>query len=264
MANRDNDRDVFGIRQLPQPFRHVDDAIAAAPVRVDPWEHIVAERVFAPDVYASIEEKFPRGAMYQRHPKVDETQFFGADHLRLEALLPRDAELLGAEQRALWVPIAEHLRSADFISGLIARFRPRLVARFGADLDAPDFVERRLDAKFMFVLHEPGYSLGVHTDMPWKVLTAVFYVPERGDTNALGTALYVPRDPGFACNGSRHYDPAGFQHVATVPYRPNTAFIFARGDRTFHGVEPCTAEALGGSFRPGFHLNVNERPPAGP
>jgi hypothetical protein len=246
----------------PERFRHVDDAIAAAPVRAEPWQHIVAENVFAPDVYARIEAQFPRGAMYQRHSKVDETQFFGADHLRLEALLPRDAELLGDEQHALWVPLAEHLRSAGFIRALIARFRPSLVARFGADLDAPDFVERRLDAKFMFVLHEPGYSLGVHTDMAWKVLTAIFYVPERGDANALGTALYVPRDPAFVGDGSRHYDPATFRRVATVPYRPNTAFIFARGDRTFHGVEPCSAEALDGGLRPGFHLNINERPTA--
>jgi hypothetical protein len=245
-----------------EPFRHVDEALAAAPLRHEPWRHLVVENIFPSDLYARMEASFPRGATYLRHPKVDENQYFGADHLRLESMLPRDAELLGDEQRAVWLPLAAHLLSAAFIRKLIARFRPSLLARFGDDLDAPDFIERRLEAKFMFVLHEPGFSLGAHTDLGRKVLTAVFYVPEpHDDEAALGTALYVPRDPAFACDGSRHYDPAGFRRVATVPYRPNTAFVFARGDRTFHGVEPCTAQALAGSLRPGFHLNVNEQRP---
>jgi hypothetical protein len=236
---------------------NVDRAIAGSPARPAPWEHIVASNVFAPADYARIEALFPRGdGVYRRHAKVDEKQFFGTDHLRLEAMLPRDAERLTAEQRALWLPIAEHLCGGAFVRTLLARFRPAVAARFGTDLDAPDFVERRLQASFMFVLHEPGYQLGVHTDMGWKVITAIFYVPEPGDEAALGTALYLPRDGRFACDGSRHYDPAGFVQVATVPYRPNTALIFARGDRTFHGVEPCTAEALGGSARPSFHLNI--------
>jgi hypothetical protein len=257
---------AFGLRESPaeRPFGHVDDAVAAAPLRRDPWDHLIVENVFSPDLYRRIETDFPRGPIYHRHSKVDEKQFFGSDHLRLEAMLPRDAERLDAQQRALWGPLAGHLLGPGFIRALIARFRPALVERFGADLDAPDFVERRLDPKFMLVLHEPGYSLGAHTDMAWKVLTAVFYVPEPGDHDAIGTALYLPRDRGFVSDGSRHYDPAGFAHVATVPYRPNTAFVFARGAHTFHGVEPCTAEALGLSARPGFHLNVNERRPAPP
>jgi hypothetical protein len=244
----------------PETFQHVDRAIAAAPLRVEPWEHIVAENVFAPTVYAQIEARFPRdGAMYHRHPNVDEARYFGKDHLRLEAFFPRASELFDAEQRALWEPIVGHISSTGFIRRMIERFRPTLGARFGTDLDAPDFIERRLEATFMFVLHDPDFSLGAHTDIGWKVLTLIFYVPEPGDAEGLGTALYAPPDPTFRCDGSRHYDPAEFRRVATVPYRPNSALIFARDDRSFHGVEPCTADALRGGLRPSFHLNIGER-----
>jgi len=244
-------------------FQYVDRAIAAAPVRTVPWEHIVAENVFAPDAYGEIEATFPRDlAVYHRQWKIDPALYHGTHDRRLEAFLPRDAELLTDAQRTFWTPLVEHLSGARFIRGLIERFRPPLAARFGTDLDAPDFVERRLDVRFMFALHEPNYALGVHTDIAWKVLTLIFYVPDRGDDESLGTALYVPRDPNLVSDGSRHLDPALFRHVATVPFRANSALIFARGDHTFHGVEPCTAEALGGSLRPGFHVNIVERRPA--
>jgi FkbM family methyltransferase len=92
----------------------------------------------------------------------------------------------------------------------------------------------------LLVRDYPGYSIGPHTDSPKKVITALIYLPEDGSMTEAGTSIYAPRDPEFRCKGGPHYEFGDdFKRVRTMPYQPNSAFVFLKTDNSFHGVEPC-------------------------
>jgi hypothetical protein len=87
------------------------------------------------------------------------------------------------------------------------------------------------------VRDDRGYALGPHTDTPKKVVSIIFYLPDLNYDPRLGTGVYVPRDREFTDPKGGHLEREQFDLVATMPYRPNSCFGFARSDSSFHGVE---------------------------
>ena len=106
-----------------------------------------------------------------------------------------------------------------------------LCSKFGIDTDAINLID-----DVVLVRDQKDYHLGVHTDLPEKVLSLLLYLPV--DTAALdaGTSLYEPLEVGRTCLGGPHYNPDEFREVKRIPYKPNTAFIFPKSDKSFHGV----------------------------
>jgi hypothetical protein len=103
--------------------------------------------------------------------------------------------------------------------------------------------------------HRANYYLGPHTDRSEKVVTCVFNCAERTGLDHLGTAIYEPKQEGFTCDGRVHHNPELFNLTEIVPYRPNSALIFFRDDRLFHGVERLNDRALMGSQRANIQFN---------
>ena len=111
--------------------------------------------------------------------------------------------------------------------------------------------------------HDADYYLGPHTDRAEKVFTCLFYFPEHAGLDHLGTTLYRPLEDGFTCGGLAHHDPARFARRDTIPYRANSALMFARTDVMFHGVHALTEEQLRGSKRRSIQMQFwaqNARP----
>jgi hypothetical protein len=96
----------------------------------------------------------------------------------------------------------------------------------------------------LLVYDHTNYALGPHTDSPRKALSVLFYLPEDDTRPGLGTSIYVPKDPGFRCEGGPHYPFDGFDRMMTMPYVPNTLFAFLKTPVSFHGVEPVTEPAF--------------------
>jgi hypothetical protein len=139
-------------------------------------------------------------------------------------------------------------RHPEFWSALLADvfFNPELVQAF-VDKVAPHtpfrsakaFLERSKRLTLQVIRDRGGYSLGPHTDVSVKLGTLLLYVPEiSGEFEGAGTVMFKHSDPAFSCPaGSRHYPFAGFHEAKSVPYKSNTAFLFARSARSFHGVK---------------------------
>jgi len=117
------------------------------------------------------------------------------------------------------------------------KFRTFIDARFKGE--QPAFGDEAL-----LVNDHTDYSLGPHTDTPSKVVSVLFYLPSDDRLERHGTSLYVPRKPGFTCEGGPHYLFDGFERVATMPFLPNTMFAFVKTDHSFHGVEPIADAAV--------------------
>ena len=231
-----------------------------ARLRDDPSPHLYAENIFSASAYAALLRSFPESAVLRTW---DADGAHGNYARRQEINLPREAERLPADQRAFWLGAAKFLLGDGFRRTLFERFEPLLRARFGARVDDPAFLRERVRGTLILNEHEPGYYLGPHTDRRERILTCLFYFPEHGDLEHLGTTLYRPLESGFTSDGAVHHDPARFEPCETVPYRPNSVLIFPKTDVLFHGVHPLTEAELRGSRRRGMQVQFllhNERP----
>jgi hypothetical protein len=251
----------LGVREAS----HVRRAVFAAPVRDDPSPYIYVEDVFTPETYASILRLFPTAPdVLRRWSNPGEPSLrFGNYEQRREINLNEQAERLPPGQREFWSALTEFLCGPEFARTLLDRFEDFARARFGAELDDPAFVEERLRGTVILNEHDPGYYLGPHTDRSEKVFTVLLYFPEREGLDHLGTTLYRPLEPGFRCDGRGHYDPARFERRETMPYRPNSALIFARTDVMFHGVHRLSEAELQSSRRRSIQMQFwlrNARP----
>jgi hypothetical protein len=237
---------------------HVRRAILGAPLRTDPSPHVFVENVFSPDFYQKLLRLFPDKDAFRpwQHTGAP-PNFFGNYERRGQFVLPDDTPRLPSAQREFWQALSGYLGSADFARLLLARFENHYRRQFGPAFDQPDFVER-LRPGLVVNRHEPDYYLGPHTDRHEKVVTCVFYMPEREGLDHLGTTIYRPLEAGMRCRGFFHHDPARFEPIATSPFRPNSMLIFARTDVFFHGVHRLTRGELDDSERRGFQLQFYE------
>ena len=71
-----------------------------------------------------------------------------------------------------------------------------------------------------------------------KVITLLFYLPKDESQRHLGTSIYLPKDREFRCPGGPHYSREGFERIVTMPFLPNSLFVFLKTNNSFHGVEP--------------------------
>jgi FkbM family methyltransferase len=88
----------------------------------------------------------------------------------------------------------------------------------------------------LLIRDKAGYKIGPHTDSPKRSLSMIVYLDD-GE----GTSLYTPNDPKFKCMKGTHYPFDNFTRAKTVSGK-NTAFVFAKSDISFHGVEPTTKD----------------------
>lgn len=179
---------------------HTLERIAAAEVQQHPFPHLYVENVFDERMYAALLSQLPGDGAY--------------------------AALAGYPERGLcypsgpfWADVARFINSGAVQQALCEK------------LSTP-----RAEGQVRLIRDRAGYALGPHTDTPSKVLSALFYLAKDESLEAHGTSLYAR--PGFTCAGDQHHGFAGFTKVATMPFKPNTLFAFAKSDTSFHGVEP--------------------------
>jgi hypothetical protein len=247
-------------------LEHIRQAIFRAPLRAEPSEHEYVEGFFSEAVYAEILRLFPsepEAFRRWRNPGDSAVRFANYSQ-RQEIAIPDDADRLTAEQRDFWLGMWNLVCGPAFARVLFARFGDYVRRRFGDAVDDPSFIDERVRGTMILNQHDADYFLGPHTDRGEKLFTCVFYFPEREGLEHLGTTLYEPLEAGFTCPGTAHHDPARFRRGETMPYRANSALVFARTDVMFHGVHALTADELEGSHRRGIQMQFyvrNERRP---
>lgn len=175
-------------------------------VQTEPFKYIYTQGTIEKDLYTKLEE-YIKTAKYTEIEKSRGTKGY---------------------------PLRYTAEAPDFIKAffLNGRFKANLLKEFG--IKDEDFVE-----DILLVRDLPGYQIPPHTDSLKKVITVLIYLPEDDSFQGEGTSIYEPKEKGFTCKTGRHYDFKDFNKVKTMPFKPNSAFIFARTDNSFHGVEPC-------------------------
>ena len=98
-----------------------------------------------------------------------------------------------------------------------------------------------------------GYSIGVHTDRRNKVISALFYTPNRTDDAILkewGTQVLISKSDNFPHTTEKHhaYNDDGshsdFEVYDWIECKPNSMFSWVVTQQSYHGVPPITIDGI--------------------
>lgn len=218
---------------------HLLQRIAAAPLEPEPFPHCVVDGAFPQDFYETILDEWPEDGEFQR---LVETGRVGKSYSpsRLVIELHRGNWTRLGERAAFWREAIWPLLQGDALA-------QALCAKF-ADITGPRLASARgpMSRDAVLVSDRTGYALGPHTDAPHRLVSALFYLPlDRWSfADAIGTVLYRPKQPGFACEGGPSYQVDGFIPARRIAFLPNRLFMFPKTRTSFHGVEPVAVRGV--------------------
>ncbi len=217
--------------------------------RYDPSPHLVLENVFPDDFYATLKQQLPANKSTYKGWAIGQAQ--GRTHyqqrkqiyIHNRGMLER-IDFASQDVKDFWLKFQTWYMSEDLRNLMLSRFEPELKERFAGNVMPGDGT---VVTNGMINFHEAGYFIGPHPDTKDRIVTAIFYLAEPGAPENLGTKFYRPKDPAY--NSTKHGDFDDFDQVSIAPYRPNSAVLFLRTPRSYHGVEPISEEQSSQSER---------------
>jgi hypothetical protein len=200
----------------------VATSVDAAPSSDAPFAHLVLDRVFPDDVYASMLANMPEALDYRpMHGRAKGHDLADGTHTRVKIdLYPEYIRHLPPQKRAVWDVVGRALCSSKVRDAFVRRLAPPLTRRFG-----PGFAKVGLFPIPVLTRDIPGYLITPHTDTRWKGITVQLYLPgDRSNTN-LGTIFHQKLPDG------------SLQKTKQMSFAPNTGYAFAVGTDTWHSAD---------------------------
>ena len=227
--------------------RHVNRAIAEAPLEQDPCPHFVVREFFPRWFYDMVIAALPAPVFFpDRRPNKQQ--------MRVPfPVAPRYSRLV-------WQYVADLV---DEVCG------PAIIKRLEPDIEgyvrsfcppaplgnAPNAVRYKTsDGRIM--LRRAGYEILPHRDPKWGFVTALVYLARPGDPAEYGTELYRVRQDSEAPSENPFYvDQSQCELVRKVPFEANSVLVFLNS-RGAHGASvpadaPETLERYLYQFRVG-------------
>ena len=208
--------------------------VANAPVNNWPFPHFYVSDIFPADYYERLQAMLPTGPDAMKAlPDVRPVSKDAYRERLVIGLSPEALQLLPEGQREFWSGMRSTLQGGAFARTMVEKFNLAISERFAGQ-------RVRFYDETLLVQDTTNYALGPHSDSPRKVITLLFYLPRDDSQRHLGTSIYLPKDRKFRCMGGPHYPREAFDRVATMPFMPNSLFVFLKTNTSFHGVEPVT------------------------
>ena len=223
----------------PHARQHVIYRLLNATPSNYPFPHVWIENIFPNDTFRDLLAALPPVSEYQSIAaagRVTSDKYPNRSVLDFDR---PDASVFPEPAQKFWQGLLDFMLGSDFSNVLLGRFGELVKGRFQNRLQ-----ETQFHTDLQLVNDVTNYTLGPHTDNPQKVAVILFYLPDDDAHPELGTSIYVPRQPGFRCDGLQHHETTDFDRVITLPYKPNTAFAFFKSGRSFHGVEPVHEDGV--------------------
>jgi len=220
-------RDAELERRLPQlehvldepiAVAHVGGRIAAAPLRLHPFPHIVVDDLLPARVYEALLEAIPPVEMFAERP-------FNKRQVGVPPMLAP------VYSRRVWRFIANAVAPRAIVPAVLDKFRESLGAWLDAQL-MPGALARLEQMEMgctdgRILLRGRGYSIPPHRDPKWGFITCLLYLARPADDPVLGTDLYSVDGDTDARDTKPHWIPADHCRLeTTVEFRPNRALIF--------------------------------------
>jgi len=170
------------------------DAVERSELRHQPFDHIYMDPVLDPASYATLLAAMPDRRFYHDLRHRDALREDGTSTRLRMYLYPELLGRLTEPQRSVWMPVAEALCSPGLEQAFKRKFRSVLERRFGKAAE-----KIRMRAIPILLRDQPGYRIGIHSDVARKAITVQFYLPADESQRDIGTIFHEGKD-GKAAN----------------------------------------------------------------
>ena len=205
----------------------VATSIDAANLSDAPFTHLVFERVFPDDIYASMLANMPEATDYRpMHGRSKGHDLADGTHTRVKIdLFPEYIRHLPAPKRSVWDVVGRALCARPVRDAFVRRLAAPLERRFGAR-----FAKVGMYPIPILTRDIPGYLITPHTDTRWKGITVQLYLPRDRSTAHIGTIFHEKLADGSLPKRKQ------------MSFVPNSAYAFAVGTDTWHSADPVGPE----------------------
>jgi hypothetical protein len=202
--------------------RFVVDSVDAASAFETPFFHLVFDRVFPEEIYATMLAAMPEASDYRpMHGRSKGHDLADGTHTRVKIdLFPEYLRHLPSQKRRVWDIVGRTLCSEPVKDAFVRRLAPALARRFG-----PDYAKVSFYPIPVLTRDIPGYLITPHTDTHWKGITVQLYLPRDASTTHIGTIFHEKLPAG------------GLAKRTQMKFAPNTGYAFAVGDDTWHSAD---------------------------
>ena len=192
-----------------------------------PFTHLVFDRVFPDDVYASMLANMPEAADYRpMHGRSKGHDLADGTHTRVKIdLFPEYIRHLPPQKRAVWDLVGRALCARAVRDAFVRRLATPLERRFGAR-----FAKTGMYPIPILTRDIPGYLITPHTDTRWKGITVQLYLPRNRSTAHIGTIFHEKLADGSLPKRTQ------------MSFVPNSGYAFAVGTDTWHSADPVGPE----------------------
>jgi hypothetical protein len=220
-ADVDQEDDLDGLGRIlahAHVVPHVQHAILAAPLHLEPFPYAVISNVLPTDFYEALIRAIPPVELFADRQ-------FNRQHLTVPLTL---GPLYSCR---VWKYMANVVNRTAMQPAILEKFRQPLGDWIA--LNWPSLSHDPLGPPVEFktgsarlLLRGRGYRIKPHRDPKWGFLTVIVYLAKPGDDEAWGTQLYEVNDDHEAVGATPHWiDDRQCRTVVDVPFRPNTALV---------------------------------------
>jgi hypothetical protein len=185
------------------------DAVDRAEVHHQPFDHIYMEDVLDRQSYDALLAAMPDRRFYHDLKHRDAVRKDGTSTRLRMYLYPELLARLPAEQKRMWLPIAKALCSRQLELAFKCKFRRALEERFCKPAEKIGVYPIPI-----LLRDQPGYRIGIHSDVAKKAVTVQFYLPRDGKQRNIGT-IFHENDTG-----------EGAGRTTQMPFLPSSGYAF--------------------------------------
>ena len=215
---------------------HVSQAIGAAELRSEPFEHIVVEQLLPPAVYDLLIAAIPPAVFFDDHDPIKQNLAF-------------PITLGAALHTVVWNFVDATIAGRAIQPAVLEKFHQPPQGHYDT-IFGPSFRARanalpHISSGGRLMLRRPGYHLAPHRDPKRSMLTCLLYLARHGDDEAHGTQLFRVTNDREASYKQTYYpgaDGCGCELATVVRFRPNTMLVFLNS----HGAHGATIPADAG------------------
>jgi len=184
-------------------------AVERSALRHDPFDHIYMENVLDRQSYEELLAAMPDRQFYHDLKHRDAIRSDGSSTRLRMYLYPELLRRLSEEQRRAWLPIARALCSKELELAFKRKFRRALEERFGKRAEKIGVYPVPI-----LLRDQPGYRIGIHSDVRKKAITVQFYLPRDDRQRHIGTIFHESNEG------------PGAERTTQMRFMPSTGYAF--------------------------------------
>ena len=201
-------------------------AVNEAELRTDPFDHVYMTGVLDPSRYAALLAAMPDRQFYHELKHQDALRKDGSSTRLRMYLYPELLARLPEHERETWLPVAEALCSPELELAFKNKFRGSLEERFGRSVEKIGLYPIPI-----LLRDQPGYRIGIHSDVKKKAITVQFYLPADERQRHIGTLFHESRSG------------EGAAKTTQMPFMPASGYAFPVAlTKSWHSAATTTPE----------------------